>query len=275
MGELAVAKETADDSCAALYLQARACWPDPQDVTFEEFVEYLSSIWQRSDDSSVVEHAGDLYLVCGCLKGCPLATRVLVQQYVEPLLVASCEAAHRDDLRQVVLERLLSRQAGGNSRLGEYAGRSSLRTWLRVVIKRTQISLIRSQRHTAHEDSNEQLQNRLISMGSDPEVDYLKVRYAHEFAQAFRVAVEQLDARDRLVLRMYICEGSRARDVAQMLGVNRVTVVRWIAGIRHQLLSFTRAYLERELQITRAEFESVVRLVLSRVNLTLSSLRES
>lgn len=275
MGELAVAKGTADDSFAALYLRARACWPDPQDVTFEEFVEYLSSIWQRSDDSSVAEHAGDLYLVCGCLKGCPLATRVLVQQYVEPLLVASCEAAQRDDLRQVVLERLLSRQAVGNSRLSEYAGRSALRTWLRVVIKRTQISLIRSQRRAAHEDSNEQLQNRLISMGSDPEVDYLKIRYAHEFAQAFRVAVEQLDARDRLVLRMYVCEGSRARDIAQMLGVNRVTVVRWIAGIRHQLLSFTRAYLERELKITRAEFESVVRLVLSRVNLTLSSLRES
>src|SRR5512133_716823 len=171
MGELAVAKGTADGRCAALYLQARACWPDPQNVTFEEFVEYLSSIWQRSDDSSVVEHAGDLYLVCGCLKGCALATRVLVQQYVEPLLVASCDAAHRDDLRQVVLERLLSCQAGGNCRLSEYAGRSSLRTWLRVVIKRTQISLIRSQRHTAHEDSNEQLQNRLISMGSDPEVD--------------------------------------------------------------------------------------------------------
>lgn len=269
-----VAKGSGRDDFAALHLQARRCWPDV-DVPFEAFVEYLNATLPRSSESSVAEHVNDLFLVCGCLRGCPSAVRSFVEAHVEPALVAANVANQQDDLRQIVLEKLLSNNGDGRSRLSDYSGRASLRTWLRVVVKRTHLNIIRSQRTGASQDSNEQLENRLISAGNDPELDYLKVRYAYEFKQAFRAAVEQLDARDRLVLKMHVCEGSRTREIAQLIGVNQATVVRWMEGIRQRLLAFTRAHLEQELKLSRAEFESVVRLVLSHVNLTLSCLQES
>lgn len=263
------------DDFAALHRKARSCWPEV-DVPFDAFVEYLSAVLSRSSKTAISEHANDLFLVCGCLRGCPLAVRSFVQDHVEPVLGAANAAHQSEDLRQIVLERLLSSQGEEPTRLSEYSGRASLRTWLRVVVKRTHLNVIRSQRNGAVQDSNEQLENRLISAGNDPELDYLKVRYAHEFKQAFRTAVSQLDARERLVLKMHVCEGSKTREIAQLVGVHQATVVRWMEGIRQRLLVVTRDHLEQELKLSRAEFESVVRLVLSQVNLlTLSCLQES
>lgn len=258
---------------AALYRKGRANWPD-LDIEFYDFVRYVQVILQRSELSAVTEHATDLYLACGCLEGSTVALRTFVRQYVEPLLTVTGALRQREDLRQIVLERLLSAKDGSPPRLSEYSGRSTLRTWLKVVIKRCSLNLERNRVNGERQSANDQLEDKLVSVGNDPELDYLKLRYAHEFKRAFRVALQQLDARDTLVLKMHVCEGARTGEIAQFFGVNRVTVTRWMADIRQGLLRSTQRHLERELRLSRAEFESIVRLVITSLNLTLSCLNE-
>jgi RNA polymerase sigma-70 factor (ECF subfamily) len=150
-----------------------------------------------------------------------------------------------------------------------------LKTWLRVVIKRCGLNLERSSNNSERQYENDQLEDKLISVGTDPELDYLKLRYAHEFKRAFRAALQQLEARDTLVLKMHVCEGARTGEIARFFGVNRVTVIRWMNGIRQGLLASTQRHLEQELRLSRAEFESIVRLVITSLNVTLSGLNES
>lgn len=103
------------------------------------------------------------------------------RSYLDPLLVATVAYQVRDDLRQIVLERLLSCTEGSRPSLSEYSDRASLRTWLRVVVKRCSLNLERELDGKVRRDSSEQLEKRLVSVAANPELDYLKARYADEF----------------------------------------------------------------------------------------------
>jgi RNA polymerase sigma-70 factor, ECF subfamily len=254
-----------------MYRRVRLRWPDLE-VPFSDFATYVAKRQFESGPAAITEHATDLYLVCACLREIPLALRVLEQEYIEPVLVSSATATARDDLRQIVLEKLLLRREGGQRRLEEFSGRSSLRTWVRVVAKRVQLNLMRGNAGRSADSVDELSESKLIPTGSDPELDYLRYRYAHEFQQAFRAALRSLDARGSLLLKMHLVEHASGGEMAALFGVSRVTVVRWMAGVRQQLLSVTREQLQRERKLSRTEFESVVRLVWQQLNVSLSLL---
>ncbi|HEY5961693.1 MAG TPA: sigma-70 family RNA polymerase sigma factor [Polyangiaceae bacterium] len=254
------------------YERGRAAWPTV-DVDREEFERYQDATRQRCGEEALGEHVTDLFLTCGCQKGCPAAIRSLVEHFIDPLLTTLRVTDQRDELRQAVLGRLLLTSLQGQVRIGEYSGRASLRTWLRVVIKRCSLNLKRSQRPDQKDGSDDQLELQLVATGNNPEMDYLRTRYAFEFKRSFRAAVKELGARDTLVLKMVVCEGARMHEVADCFGVNRVTVTRWMSDIRQQLLAATQGNLQRELRVNRSEFESIVRLVASSLDLTLSCLR--
>jgi RNA polymerase sigma-70 factor (ECF subfamily) len=198
--------------------------------------------------------------------------RALEHEYLEPVLSVSAATPARDDLRQTVLEKLLLHREGGRRRLEEYSGRSSLRTWIKVVAKRVQLNLARGHASRPTDNVDELSESNLIPAGSDPELDYLRCRYAYEFQLAFRAALRSLDARSTLLLKMHLVERASGSEMAALFGVSRVTVVRWMVGVRQQLLSVTREHLLRERKLSRTEFESVVRLVWKHLNVSLSLL---
>jgi RNA polymerase sigma-70 factor (ECF subfamily) len=257
-----------------LYQRGKVAWPEVP-LVVDVFARYLNDLQRRSDETSVVGNAVDLYLICGCLSGSKVAERAFIHGYLEPLIGINARGEARDDLRQVVLERLLTSEDGRKPRLSEYSGRSSLRTWLKVVVKRCSLNLARGAEGKLRCDPCEELEQALIAPAASPELDYLKTRYAAEFRRAFRSALRELEARDALVLRMHVCEGGRTADIAACFGVNRVTITRWLQDIQQQLLSATRRYLEQEIGVSRTEFESVVKLVISSFDLTFSGLERS
>lgn len=257
-----------------VYRSVLSRWPG-LDVPYAVFARCLSQRDPELLEVASRERAVELYLVCACLLGVPAAIKILELEYIEPVLAASgARTVNRDDLRQTVLERLLSRRHDGSMRLEGFSARSSLRTWLRVVAKRSQLNLVRAQAGEPRLNIEDTLETRLVAVGSDPELDYLRLRYAHEFSRAFRASMRGLDSRDKLMLRMHLVEGAGGNQVASILGVNRATIVRWMADVRKKLLAATRRQFEQELCLSRTEFESVVRVALRQIDLSLSALDE-
>ena len=72
------------------------------------------------------------------------------------------------------------------------------------------------------------------------------------------------------MLRLRLLDGLNIDQIGGIYGVHRATVARWIASAREQVLAGTRRELENMLDISDSEFDSLVKLVQSRIDLSIS-----
>ena len=168
-----------------------------------------------------------------------------------------------DELAQAVRVKLF---AGESPRIREYRGTGSLKNWVRVVATRTLIEIARATKVAdSIEDSGIV---PLTAPDDDPEMAYLKRRYATEVKDAFEAAVAELSAEGRNVLREHYARGLSVDQIAAVHGVHRATAARRLASARDEVLAGTRRILMTRLRLSRAELESVVRMVESRMHVT-------
>jgi RNA polymerase sigma-70 factor (ECF subfamily) len=143
-------------------------------------------------------------------------------------------------------------------------------SWVRVVATREAARLlVRERREVAAGD--DQLAG-LLAGSDNPELRYLKRLYSHEFRAAFRVAVESLSDRERMLLRQSVLDGLGIDELAAFYRVHRSTTARWIEAARAAVLAGTRRTLTERLQITTAELDSVMLLISSRLEVSLPAL---
>jgi RNA polymerase sigma-70 factor (ECF subfamily) len=217
--------------------------------------------------------ASELALALACLRGEPEA---LARFDAELSDVA--DAAHArfrgiqlscDDLRQVMRERLL---VGSPPRIASYRGKGPLRGWLRIATVRYLVDTQRSE--AARPDrlvGDEPLLATAASI-DDPEIAFLKDRYRDEFKTAFAAAVGQLDARSRNMLRHRYVNGLDVAALARIYGLHRVSLSRALARIRGDVLGSVREHFRRHLGVSPAELDSLMNLIGSRLELSLSGL---
>jgi len=168
-----------------------------------------------------------------------------------------------DELAQAVRVKLF---AGESPRIREYRGTGSLKNWVRVVATRTLIEMARATKVAdSIEDSGVV---PLSAPDDDPEMAYLKRRYAAEVKEAFEAAASELGAEDRNVLRAHYARGLSIDQIAAVHGIHRATAARRLASARDAVLAGTRRILMTRLRLSRAELESVVRMVESRMHVT-------
>src|SRR5262249_1646533 len=107
------------------------------------------------------------------------------------------------------------------------------------------------------------------SPADDPELAYLKRSYRAEFLKAFRDALATLSVRERNVLRQHFLYGLGIDQLAIAYQVHRATAARWIQRACVTLLDSTKRSLRKRLGADHAEIESVMRLVESRLEVSL------
>ena len=139
-----------------------------------------------------------------------------------------------DEVKQLVRHRLFVGPPGGAPKILEYAGRGRLRTWVRVAATRIALNLVESNGRERPLD-NDAIAH-LIGAGEDPELGYLKRRYAAEFRAAFGEAFNALETRDRNLLRYAFGEGLSVDAVGALYGVHRATAARWITKAHGSLV---------------------------------------
>jgi RNA polymerase sigma-70 factor (ECF subfamily) len=261
------------------HVRGAAAWPGVT-VDMQQFVRAVADRLDPRDPRRSVDAmlTDDLYLACGCAAGDREAIAAFERHcgpaIARALATVGASAEERADLRQVVRQRLLvARSDGDPPRIASYAARGSLAAWVRVVAAREAERMMpRARREVAAE--NDELVHLLAADG-DLEIGYLKRLYRDEFKRAFQVAIEALDDRARLVLRQHALDGLTIDQLAPLHRVHRATAARWVQGARDHVLAFTERELIRKLRLTRNELASVMRLIHSRLEVSLERLLAS
>jgi RNA polymerase sigma-70 factor (ECF subfamily) len=260
--------------------RAAAAWPGVT-VSDDRFVGAIAA--RLGGNASVVKslealHTDDLYLACACADGDPTALGAFEARQgpvIERAIAATGAAVSaRADLAQVVRQRLLVAPAGGGrARIATYSARGSLSAWIRVVATREAARMLARTNREVATDDDELAQ--LIAGDENPEIGYLKRLYRDEFKRAFQAAVAALDDRARLVLRQHTLDRLGIDQLAALHHVHRATAARWIESARDAVQTVTERELIQRLQLSRAELDSVIRLIRSQLDVSLPRLLQS
>lgn len=215
--------------------------------------------------------AADLYLAHACVRGEELALRAFEAQ-CGPDIESALRRVRtggdvRDDARQILRQRLFvgTRQSG--PRMAAYSGRGPLRLWLRVTVVRIVFEILEREAREPQADEDEIL--ALPAPADDPELGYLKQLYQREFKEAFEAAVAALGDRDRTLLMQYHVDGLTIDELGALYRVHRVTAARWVARARKSVFDATRKELQRKLDLSRTEFDRLLRTIWSHLDISI------
>ncbi|TMQ16291.1 MAG: hypothetical protein E6J91_11965 [Deltaproteobacteria bacterium] len=216
-------------------------------------------------------HGGDVYLAVACCDGNIAAIAQLDELVGRELRHAASKLRASPDqtmeihaeLRRILLVDDRERSAA----LREYAGRGDLRGYVRVSATRALIRAInRGRREVAVDD--DEVFDRVLPL-HDPEISILRAQYRDTVDAALRAALLGLDGRSRALLRYQLIDGWSIDQVGKLYGVHRATAARWLVEARELLGGAIRRELAARLQIAASEVDSIVRLVQSRVDMSL------
>jgi RNA polymerase sigma-70 factor, ECF subfamily len=263
-----------DGTLELLLRQARASWPDAE-VDDATFLRHLAE--RLPPDGTVREavermHVGDLLLACAC-EHSDRAVTVFRGRYFGEIRAAAGRAVPSeltDEVGQRVMTKLFVGTAASGPVIGRYGGRGSLGGWLQVLTTREARNALRSVKALREQPDADRLADLAMDTGGDPELDELKRVYRAQFKLAFHAAFDELSVRERNTLRHEHLDHLDGAQIGAVYGVNKSTVSRWRASARQKLLEGTRAFAERELNLAPREFDSVMRLINSQLDVSLS-----
>ncbi len=257
---------------AGLLAAARAAWPGVM-VAEDRFLPYLADRVPVQEDARQALcglAAADLYLACACAAGDERAIAALEARYFREIDLSTqaigAGPALIEEIKQRLRHHLFVADAGAAPGIAGYSGRGQLRRWMRVIAVRTARQLLRRDREQAGGDS---LIAALPADATDPELAHLKQSYREAFRAAFAAAMQSLSEEDRVLLRQHFVDGLGIDQLAALHRVHRATAARWLARAREAVAAHTRKALMKEAGIPQAEFNSVMRLIHSQLDLSI------
>jgi RNA polymerase sigma-70 factor (ECF subfamily) len=251
---------------------ARRAWPTVELATDR----YIAHLARHLPEGLAVEqaldqmHTDDLYLACACALGNRQAVLAFEQHCLVGLEAVLARYRTSSDLVAEVKQRVRERalvSAEGPPRIERFSGRGDLRGWVRVMAAREAINLLRQSRRDAWIDDDTRL-HALLTPG-DAALDHAKARYVEEFKQAFSAALRSLPPRDQTLLRQHVIDGLSIDQLGALYGVHRATAARNLERARQAVLAATRQRLASVLRVRTSELDSILRLIRSRVEITL------
>lgn len=252
-----------------------AAWPGVA-LTEERFASDFARRLGPDGTPVALERAcgTDVYLAIACIDGDTTALELLERTFVAEIdPIARKMRATTDQttevkalLRRVLLVDEPARAAG----LRDFSGRGNLRAYIRVIVTRDLVRAIDRGRRDAS-FAEDKLLDRL-GTAHDPELSMLRAEYHGVVSEAMRAAVHGLDERSRALLRYQLVDGWTVDQVAKVYAVHRATAARWLVAVRGALGEKIRSELAARLQIDPDEVASIIRLVQSRIDVSLERL---
>jgi RNA polymerase sigma-70 factor (ECF subfamily) len=236
----------------------------------------------RFDGDATTEiWAADLLLALGCLSNDKVALSIFEAEYMADARRAlgrlRLDPSAIEEILQHVRSKILvaspSNNGGGGGagpKLHSYSARGPLAGWVRAIAVHEALSARRAEVRRGPHDGPSAIERMPIA--EEPELVQLRAMYATPFKTAFAEVLAGLAPRDRNVLRLVYVEGLTADQVGLAYGVHRVSVARWLQQIRTSLFSRTKQLLSQRLRLSPTEFESVTRMCLSQIDVSLDRL---
>ena len=220
------------------------------------------------------DRAADLYLAAACAAGDPVAIAridALLPGVVRPALARlGLPPSDDDEIVQRVRVALMVADQDGRTGIAGYSGRGDLRAYLRAVAVRQ--ALRRIERESGPASEEDEVLAMLPSAGDSPEQRLLKQRCGGEVRTAFAAGLAELSPRERTVLRQHYVDALTIDQLAGLHGVHRATCARWIESARARLVRRVRRHLRDSLGFGDRELDSIIGLVRSQLDLSLSRL---
>ncbi|MDF2697840.1 MAG: putative DNA-binding regulatory protein [Labilithrix sp.] len=245
-------------------------WPGTDGLAFVRFIEELQATAEEKAPLDALRGA-DLWLAFHAGRGIAPAIAVLetscFSDLAHVLRARRAEPAQADEVVQRLRHRLLVAEPGQRTRILTYAGRGELRAWVRVAAVRTWLNM---KRETPLANEGPSVEDALVAEAtSDLELELLKGKYRELFRRVFLEAVDALAPGTRLLLKLHYLDRLSMEEVGKVLGIHRLTVLRRLERARHELAESTKERLEVELRLAPPEVESLLRLIQSRLDMSL------
>jgi RNA polymerase sigma-70 factor (ECF subfamily) len=243
----------------------RAAWPE---IELDD-ARFCSFVAERARPGERELRWADLWLACACLDGNELALATLERWGFPAVDGALARLRISDDdrreLKQALRARLLVAEGERRPRLAEFAGRGDLRGFLRVAATRFALNYLRGRKR-----DNIPVGDQLPQVMIDPALAPVQARYREACERALAEAIAQLGVRDRNLLRQHLIDGIQIQHLAALYRVHRVTIARWLEDARARVLDLMQTTLRASHGVDDRELESVVRLVRSQLDVSLS-----
>ncbi len=250
----------------------RAAW-DTEPPHLEAFGSELARC--VPDDAEPAEIARlnvvDLHLAFAARRGHPGAMARFEASMIVGLapVIGRVDASEAfiDEIKQRLRTKLFVSDGTTPPKIAHYTGQGDLLTWIRVVAVREALDSVRSERRRAL-DSDDALM-AIEASATGPDMLAFKQQYKAQFSDAFRDALAALTPEQRNVLRLHYIHGLSIDKLGAVLRVHRSSAARRVAKARQDLLSGTRRLLHARLSIDRREFDQLMGLIASRLDLSI------
>jgi len=208
--------------------------------------------------------ADDLCLIIACERGDETAWTDLVKNFDATVKSAAWKFAKNaedaEDLAGSIWAELygLKKDADGRlkTKLVYYSGRGSLAGWLRAVTNQLAIDQFRKESKFVQieesrefenlaQESAENADNVKVVHGSDnPEENFSRKQTEKDVSDAMKQAIAELEAEDKLILKLYYFDDVKLKDIGATLGFHEATASRKLVRIQTEI----RKSVERILQ---------------------------
>jgi RNA polymerase sigma-70 factor (ECF subfamily) len=256
---LVLSAEVATTDVDAQLAASRARWPQGPEPD-AALADLVAARPQRAED---------LYLAWWCATADAAAIAAFEAAFDDDLraITARFKELPADELRQHLRIKLFVGTPDTAPKIRDYSGSGSLKSWLRVTAVRSFIDLVRATR--AHRYEQELDESDLLGL-TTPHHSAIRSELAAAVKAAFAAAVAKLAPRQRVFLRHAYVDHHTLDQIASHYSVHRTTVARTLAAAREQLIAETRAALMNAIGIENEELTSVIRMLDSRIDLSLS-----
>jgi RNA polymerase sigma-70 factor (ECF subfamily) len=255
---------------ASFYARGREAYPR---IALDEqaFGRHLARCAKEAKASSLADlPAPDIYLACACaarVRGAATAFErkfgPIIRRAISRVLKSADE---RQEAEQRAWDHIVVEGARGAPRITHYLGQGPLENWVSVAAMRIAVSFGRA------ESAERRLRAKVVSDTSriDAEGMSMKGQLREAFEAAVAEALGGLKARERLILKLHVVSGMTLEAISKSLGVSRQAVSKTFSRTREGILGSVEASLRRRLKISRGELSSVLRLVASQLDVSVS-----
>lgn len=255
--------------------EARSTWRSVR-LSKEAFAAHVGA--RLPGDVSAVaglrqRNTADLYLACACSAGDADAVAVFESHCMSAVDPVLARLRIGPDVIAEVKQRVRHRALvgeDGHPRIADFAGRGDLRGWVRVMAVREALRMTQLSHREIPVNDIEKLQGFMEPV--DAELENMKALYRDVFARAFDRALSELRPRDQTLLRQHVIDGLNIDQLGALYHVHRATAARGLERIRRAVLSATRTHMRQELHIRSTDLNSILRMIRSRLDVTLRAL---
>ncbi len=230
----------------------------------------------RSEISKFIDElqADDLCLIVACERGDEKAWSELVERFTSTVRSAARSASSNEDAAEDLAQSIWAELYGLRTRtdgrpagkLAYYSGRGSLAGWLRAVVAQLAVDTFRKQSKLVQTEEDADLdrlaqevhvgQGQPALAGMQNPEESMSNRFARsELQQALSRSVQELNAEDRLLVKLYYFDNLRLREAGAVLGVHEATASRRLTRIQTDLRKRVSEILVAERGWTKAEAE--------------------